>query len=101
MEGEDKFWRRLGVPIVTSLVSAICLHSYVPLLSILPVYACFTIGYGLPSTQPPDEGSALGRFWYKFFKQDYHKADVATRATIYLLMLMGNLPTILTWALMK
>lgn len=46
-------------------------------------------GYGIPSTQPPDEGSVLGRFWYRVapFKDVLTSsifANIMTRGTIFL-----------------
>lgn len=64
--GYGKGWRRFGVPAVAALFWML---SGLPILhsaaTIPGAIAILSIGYGIPSTQPPDEGSALGRFWYR------------------------------------
>ena len=63
--------------------------------------AVFHVGYGLPSIQPPDEGSALGRFWCRVMTYDgcddcYRGANFMTRATIYIALLI---PWVIVWNL--
>jgi hypothetical protein len=82
----DKFWRRIGVPTVICLSLAIKTGIWFSLVGILPAWGSLSIGYGLPSTQPPDEGSALGRFWWRVCRKNEFMADLTTRGTIYLLM---------------
>ena len=64
-----------------------------PLLSAVPMGVIMSLGYGLPSTQPPDSGSPLGRYWSKRFTRvtgsgdfvpDEMKATIAARGTIIL-----------------
>jgi hypothetical protein len=84
-EGFDKFWRRVLVPASICLLLSIIMHRWWVLFGILPAWGSLSIGYGYPSTQPPDEGSALGRFWWKVCKQNQFWTDFFTRGTIYLL----------------
>jgi len=40
----------------------------------------FAIGYGIPDST--DEGSSLGRFWYKVWNKNHRLADIFTRGTV-------------------
>lgn len=78
--GQEKLWRRLGVPVLVALGIYLHTHTNIIFFGILPAFGALSIGYGIPSTQPPDAGSALGRFWFKI-SQKY--ASWLTRLTIY------------------
>lgn len=41
-----------------------------------------SLGYGIPSIQPEDAGSAIGSFWFDIFDENERLANVATRATV-------------------
>ena len=81
--------RRWGVPAVVVAVSFYLTHAGNVLVSYPLGVAVLSIGYGIPSTQPPDSGSALGSFWYKIKPE---LADLLTRGTIYLLLALAFLP---------
>ena len=88
--------RRYGVPFVWCL--AVYFAHGGNLLAFLPfpfMVALLSIGYGLPSTQPYDEGSFLGRFWWKITdwpdqsKEEHEMmAEFWTRASIYIGLFM-------------
>ena len=82
-----------AVPAV--VVGAAFLHSHEWTVFLSYPLGCLvlSIGYGIPSTQPPDEGSALGRFW---FKVNPESADFMTRLTIYLLLALAFVPVYLS-----
>lgn len=86
MQGQDKIWRRLGVPIVWA--SAIFAHSHnlAILLAIPCSWAAFSIGYGIPDKT--DEGSWLGRFYMGILRGNTLWSNIMTRGTIYLLALL-------------
>jgi len=73
-----KLWRRLGVP----LVWALSLWTWQALICVPIAFGFLSIGYGMPSTQPIDDGSWLGRNMLKLFR-DYNTANIITRAIIY------------------
>jgi len=86
MEGHDKIWRRLGVPVVWA--SAIFAHSHnlAILLAIPCSWAALSIGYGIPDKT--DEGSWLGRFYMGILRGNTLWSNIMTRGTIYLLALL-------------
>ena len=55
-------WRRVGCPLVMAL-AFLGLHGHLLAVAISGglQYGAMSIGYGTPSTQPPDAGSWLGR----------------------------------------
>lgn len=83
-EDTSKGWRRYALPLfITAIAILVIQHWFV--LSILSVIAVLTIGYGIPDNFTDDEGSPLGRFYYKLFKGNHLLADIFTRGTIGLL----------------
>lgn len=84
-EGTSKAWRRIGVPAATAGFVVAFNPTMVWMLAFIPAgWGALTVGYGMPSTQPPDEGSTLGRLMLKVLK-NYKIAEFATRLTTYLL----------------
>jgi hypothetical protein len=75
----NKFYRRIGVPLLTAAFTGLW-------WSIPGAWALLSMGYGIPSTQPPDEGSTLGKFWFKVCGGSEKLAHIATRSTIYILL---------------
>lgn len=87
-------WRRVGCPIVLSVVFLFTGHSWA-LSSGALQYTALTIGYGIPSkignptaqdgyfdkTKYSDPGSAIGRFWYTRFSMNATNATVASMIT--------------------
>ena len=66
MNGKDKIWRRLGVPLVVSLSVSIVRHSLIPIVSIPLAFGVLSIGYGIPDET--DSGSFLGQFFTDVLK---------------------------------
>ena len=86
-EGFSKGWRRLGCPLVVASCIFFNTHNPKVFFAIPFAFASLSIGYGTPTTQPLDSGSALGRFWFK--RTRYY--DFATRGTIYALLIISFL----------
>lgn len=66
----------------------------------LPMAGILSIGYGIPSMYPHDDGSALGALWLKFVQTVFPAespyvqdalANFYTRGTIYLLFVLSSL----------
>lgn len=89
-DGYSKAWRRIGVPAIMCLFSALWLKSFWPLISFLPFFGVLTIGYGIPSWNGPngsqdDEGSFLGRLCYKLVGgKEWYDPESDQAATILL-----------------
>lgn len=77
-EKSSKAFRRIGIALLLLLVG-ILFRNYAAILIALYI-PIFYVGYGIPD--PPDEGSILGRFWYKIFKKNNLLANIFTKATI-------------------
>lgn len=83
----NQAYRRAGVPAVIVTCVGLTLQPMTAefALRLLVAYSVMflatSLGYGVPSTQPPDEGSAIGKFWYRILK-DLDKANFATRMTV-------------------
>lgn len=85
----NKAFRRVGVAVVPAALAAVLTGSAWPLLAIPAAFGVMSIGYGIPSTLPPDAGSLLGRFFFKHFPEH---ADLFTRGTLYVLLALAFLP---------
>ena len=81
-EKSNKLFRRLGVPVASSISVLLVLQWWFIPIFILPGWGSITLGYGMPDAT--DEGSFLGRLYLKFLK-NYKLAQFATRITIYIL----------------
>lgn len=81
MNGYDKIWRRLGVPIIWA--SAIYAHSqHLAIALAIPLsYGALTIGYGIRDAT--DDGAVLGNLFLDLCKGNYWWANFWTRGTIY------------------
>ena len=93
MNGKDKIWRRLGVPLVVSLSVSIVRHSLIPIVSIPLAFGVLSIGYGIPDET--DSGSFLGQFFTDVLKLDKKQANIAVRSTIYILLALSFIPAFL------
>lgn len=91
-EGTSKNWRRIGVPLVICGLATAWCRSLIPLLGFAPFHFVLRLGYGIPDAG--DEGSMLGRFWWKRLG-DEEKAQFATRMTYGALIALALLP--LAW----
>jgi len=80
--------RRYGIPCVSTIYALYIIHN-LWVLTILSQIGVLSIGYGIPDST--DEGSALGRFFYKMFHQKELWANIFTRGTIGLLMCLTML----------
>ncbi len=74
-------WRRVGVSFIISTTFAVAKHSFIPIISFPLMWGSMAIGYGVPSTQPPDEGSWLGRIFGRW-----------TRVVWYLILGVAMIP---------
>ena len=103
-EGTSKNWRRIGCPLVIVL-PIIPITLYIILSGIL-FYIVLTMGYGIPTYLSDgtciDEGSHLGRIWWKICggknEPDNNidrMATIGTRTTVALLAALCFLP--LAW----
>lgn len=80
----NKAWRRFGCSLVPAiLISA--QHGWHHLFSFPMAWAALSIGYGIPSQYPPDDGSVMGRIVYSVLK-DETRATIAVRTMIFLLL---------------
>lgn len=89
--GASKLYRRLGVPVITSGLSAIVLQSVQPLYSIPLAFAVLSLGYGIPDET--DDGSFLGGLGWNI---SHVNAELITRSIIIALLTIANIPTLLT-----
>lgn len=87
-----KIYRRLGVPLVTSLLCVIVQHSWWPALSIPMGFAVLSLGYGIPTIQPVDAGSWLGQICFSLAKHDEELAELYCRSIIYILLAIAFMP---------
>jgi hypothetical protein len=102
-ENSNKLYRRLGIPLVLTILITLTLCLKFGIIGLfglctMLLFPILTIGYGIPSWNGPnnsmdDEGSPLGRFWYKLVKGSItgpdtkaeKKATILTRTTIGIL----------------
>jgi len=83
-EGTSKNWRRMGIPVVF-LICAICKFFFsFWVFTIAVQHLFFRLGWGTPSFVPgyEDEGSTLGKLFYKVFKGNEFFTNVFTRGTV-------------------
>lgn len=88
--------KRFAIPFIWCGGVEIVHHYHWIWLGLLPAIFVFTLGYGIPlySSYPDDyeAGSALGQFWYKKFRGNTFYANLFTRGTIYMLLILCYLP---------
>ena len=108
-EGGNKAYRRFGVPTAWVLAVMTITQNHWTLAAWLPAHGVTRIGYGIPTTQPVDAGSFLGRFFYSVISDGMeitarqHLATILTRATTYLLLAFSLfcVPTFMHWIFIK
>jgi len=84
-ERSNKAFRRVFIPLALSGYAYVNLEN-IFVFTIMSMCGAFSIGYGIPDNG--DEGSALGRFWMKIFKNNHLLADIFARGSIgYLIAL--------------
>lgn len=93
--GASKLCRRLGVPSLIAGATALAKDNPVALLSILPAFAVLSMGYGIPTTKPYDEGSWLGRICYKLSNSNEDLAEFYCRSALYVLLAISFIPCFL------
>jgi hypothetical protein len=76
----NKNFRRVGVPIVTSILGLIVLRSLWSIM-LMARSAALSLGYGPPDPTDP-KPSALGAFWYKIWKGNLKLTNIFTRMTV-------------------
>jgi hypothetical protein len=82
----SKAWRRILIPgLLTSF--AFSNTESILVITIMSMSGALSMGYGIPGLG--DEGSSLGRFYYNLFKQNHKLADLFTRGTIGLLIVLS------------
>lgn len=94
----NKLYRRVGCAIITGVIVGHSYSSYwIGLLSLSLSFEVLSIGYGIPTTQPEDEGSMLGRFWHRIFRNEW-KSQLATRASIGMMLGLAACPLlVVSW----
>ena len=86
MGGDDDFasgWRDVGCSAVMSLCLILATGNLLFLGAGLATFGLFTVGLGLPSTQPPDAGSPVGRIAWRLAKGDEGLANTYTHLFLY------------------
>jgi hypothetical protein len=98
-----KWLRRFGVPTVlgTLLVAYGNACGWITGILLIPI---LSIGYGVPSVQPPDEGSVLGRWAWKLVNGDHEDQEACQRFACFIcrtllgmLISIACLPLALGW----
>lgn len=92
-QGGNKLFRRLACPGIPALAVYLT-HGmqFDVLFSWSFAFFPLCLGYGLPSTQPPDAGSWLGQVAFKITKGSQFWSDVLVRGTIFALLMLAFLP---------
>lgn len=91
-EGTSKNWRRIGIPLVFIICAVYkCIFGdwgmSFWIFTIATQHLTLRLGWGIPD--PTDEGSTLGKFWYKIFKGKLFWINVFTRGTIALMLALS------------
>ena len=79
----NKTVRRVLIPLIITAVAFAKTESIL-VLTICSMMGVLAVGYGIPDAT--DEGSALGRFWYRLCRHNHLLADIFTRGTIGVLI---------------
>ncbi len=74
-DNSSKFYRRIALPLLLYIIGLICQNYYS--IIILSWCGILYIGYGVPDET--DEGSALGRFFYKICKKNQWWTNFAVK----------------------
>lgn len=78
-DGTSKNWRRVGIPL---LITA-CAYYYLNnlwVVTLMSLIGALSLGYGIPSYD--DEGSSIGKIWYRITHQNHKLADICCRGHI-------------------
>jgi len=85
-KNSSKALRRYGIPGLLTILAYVRLHPECDwleafwALTIMGMCGILSLGYGIPGGD--DEGSDLGRFWYKITRNSHLWADILTRGTV-------------------
>ena len=93
-DSTSKSWRRYGVPLVRTVFCGwqTMVWYVIFMLADIGVLSC---GYGIPDIvqgEVKDEGSDIGRFWFKVFEGNEGMANIFTRGTIGMLEGVAMMP---------
>lgn len=86
MGGDDNYesgWRDIGCSAVNSFVLILATGNLLFLGAGLCTFGLLTVGLGLPSRQPYDPGSTLGRIAWKLAKMNDWLANIYTHTFLY------------------
>lgn len=86
MGGDNDFrsaWRDVGCSLTNAVALILGTGNLLFLGAGLATFGLLTVGLGLPSTQPPDAGSPVGRLAWKLAKGKEWLANVYTHAFLY------------------
>lgn len=89
VDGGSKQLRRIGIPLIFTICALIETWNLWCIL-LMSISGWLSIGYGIPSDET-DEGSTIGRFWFKIFKNNHYLTDVFSRGTIAFLISLSFL----------
>ena len=78
--GASKLYRRLAIPALIALIIYLVDHNVRVFYAVPISFAALTLGYGIPDST--DEGSFLGRIFYKLANKHELVANILTRGTI-------------------
>ena len=84
--GDDDYrsaWRDVGCSAVNSTCLILATGNLLFVGAGLATFGLLTVGLGLPSTNPPDAGSPVGRVAWKLAKQKEWLANIYTRVFLY------------------
>ena len=86
MGGDDDFqsaWRDVGCSAVASICLVLATGNLLFIGAGIATFGLLTVGLGLPSTQPADDGSILGRFFWAVSGAKEWLANIYTHAFLY------------------
>jgi hypothetical protein len=86
----NKDYRRFTLPLILTLYVIFKLPDW-KVLSMLFMMLAFSIGYGIPSEFPPDEGSVLGRFFMQIFHNNTILSNLACRGIVAIIIILSCL----------
>lgn len=91
--GAGRAFRFVGVPVAAFAVLASKGFAFWPcVISSVLAGAVLSLGYGIPTEQPKDEGSPIGRFFYDLAKMREELATLYTRGFLAALLAAAYLP---------
>ena len=85
----SKNWRRVGIPLLLTLCALFILHNWWCIL-IMTMTIGLSLGYAIPSHSDP-KGSTIGGFFYKVFKGNNLLANIFTRGSVCLVIMLSLL----------